>query len=76
MNREKRGYLSFLLRLWQMKSGGDLVWRGSLQCPRSGKYRGFASPADLFTFLETLVRGDAENEMVGNPHKGGGGDHC
>jgi hypothetical protein len=50
-NRERR-YISYLLRLWQVKSEGELVWRASLESPQTGKRSGFASLAELFAFLE------------------------
>jgi hypothetical protein len=51
MRREQRRYLSYLLRLWQIKSGGELVWRASLESPHTGERRGFASLGALFAFL-------------------------
>jgi len=51
MGSEKRGYMSYLLRLWQIKSGGELVWRASLESPHTGERVGLASLDDLFGFL-------------------------
>ena len=51
MSREQ-GYLSYLLRLWQTKSGGEQVWRASLESPHTDERKSFASLTDLFTFLE------------------------
>jgi hypothetical protein len=48
---EQRGYMSYLLRLWQIRSGGALVWRASLESPHTGERVGFASLDDLFGFL-------------------------
>ena len=73
MNQKKR-YLSYLLRLWQV-SGGDLpngdqqLWRASLERPQDGDRLGFASLNQLFAFLENETRssspglehGDEEN---------------
>lgn len=73
MGQQKR-YLSYLLRLWQEQGGNPPLWRASLESPRSGEQRGFASLAELFDFLENEVTqsqpgsstseggGDAENE--------------
>ena len=52
MSGEQRSHLSYLLRLWQTKSGGELVWRASLEDPHMGERKGFATLTDLFTFLE------------------------
>jgi hypothetical protein len=51
MSSEQRGYMSYLLRLWQIKSGGELVWRASLESPHTGERVGLASLDDLFGFL-------------------------
>ncbi|MGD2178249.1 MAG: hypothetical protein PVG71_10550 [Anaerolineae bacterium] len=67
MNQQTR-YLAYLLRLWQEGGGcpeGDPLgapldeppmWRASLEIPQSGERLGFASLADLFTFLENETR--------------------
>jgi hypothetical protein len=52
MNSEQRSYLSYLLRLWQTKGGGEGTWRACLEDPRTGERKGFAHLTDLFTFLE------------------------
>jgi hypothetical protein len=56
MSEKPRRYLSYLLRLWQASSGGELVWRASLEDPHSGERRGFASLAELVAFLEEEMR--------------------
>ncbi len=55
MSSEQRGYISYLLRLWQIKSGGELVWRASLESPHTGERKGFASLDDLFAFLRRQI---------------------
>ncbi|MCB0236841.1 MAG: hypothetical protein H6646_09725 [Anaerolineales bacterium] len=52
MNEEQRPYTSYLLRLWQTQSDRELVWRASLESPKSGDRQGFASMKALFAFLE------------------------
>ena len=52
MQTERRRHVSFLLRLWQAESAGRAVWRASLQSPNTCERRGFASLADLLSFLE------------------------
>ena len=56
MSEKPRRYISYLLRLWQVSSGGELVWRASLENPHTGERRGFARLADLVAFLEEEMR--------------------
>ncbi len=44
--------LAFLIRLWQVHSEGQMVWRGSLEDAHTGEKRGFGDPAGLFAFLQ------------------------
>lgn len=71
MSREQR-YISYLLRLWQTKSGGKLVWRASLEDPHMGERKGFASLTDLFTFLEQETGHPARDEATPNADDKGG----
>lgn len=52
MSGEERHYLSYLLRLWQVRSEGELVWRASLESAHTGERQGFANLDDLFDFLQ------------------------
>jgi hypothetical protein len=52
MNDKPRRYLAYMLRLWQISADGELAWRASLESPRTGERRGFASLEALFKFLE------------------------
>jgi hypothetical protein len=52
VGEKPRRYVSYLLRLWQTQSDGELVWPASLEDPHTGKRRGFGSLADLFAYLE------------------------
>jgi hypothetical protein len=45
------GYISYMLRLWQTRSGGRLVWRASLESPHTGVRKSFASLDEMFEFL-------------------------
>ncbi|UCC75795.1 MAG: hypothetical protein JSW37_09770 [Anaerolineales bacterium] len=61
MREEQRRYLSYLLRLWQVGSGAEGVWRASLEDPHTGEHKGFGSLEDLFEFLgEQTTGGPAE----------------
>ena len=63
MGGEQRGYISYLLRLWQAGSGSERVWRASLQSPHTGERRGFPSLEALFAFLrqQTGVAPDSDD---------------
>jgi hypothetical protein len=47
----KRLYLAYLLRIWQVKVAGQLVWRASLEDPHTGERRGFPNLDALIAFL-------------------------
>jgi hypothetical protein len=55
MSGRKRRYISYLLRLWQVESEGELVWRASLDSPHTGQRLGFASLAEMVAFLEQEI---------------------
>jgi hypothetical protein len=73
MIEEKRRYISYLLRLWQIKEKGKLVWRASLESPGSGERAGFGSLEAVFHFLrqqtETLPNDKKKVEGVEMPMK-------
>lgn len=48
----KRRCIAYLLRLWQVSEAQGAPWRASLESPKSGERRGFASLAALFEYLE------------------------
>lgn len=75
MSREQRHYISYLLRLWQTRSGGELIWRASLESPHTGERIGFASLADLFTFLEKEISSVGQGEAALKADEKGGGAH-
>jgi len=47
----KREYMAYLLRLWRDKQDGS--WRALLENPNNGERAGFATLAELVTFLES-----------------------
>ena len=51
MEDQRRSYLAYLLRLWQVKSKGGTTWRVTLQSPQSGDRIGFDRLEDLFDYL-------------------------
>jgi hypothetical protein len=56
--KEQRDYISYLLRLWQVKTEGRAVWRASLECPHTGELQGFADLEALCRYL----RGETQQE--------------
>ncbi len=59
----KRRYLAYMLRLWQVKDGGLITWRASLEDPHTGELRGFESLAALIQYLLELAPGDASPKV-------------
>ena len=59
MTTGQRRYLAYMLRLWQVDSGEEPVWRASLESPHTGERRSFANLEMLFAFLEEHTRGRA-----------------
>ena len=55
MAKQRRDYLSYLLRVWRTGSEGNAVWRASLENPFTGERRGFARLKDLFIYLQAQV---------------------
>ena len=47
-------YLSYLLRLWRVKTASGTQWRASLENPVSGERQGFSDLEALFTYLEWI----------------------
>jgi hypothetical protein len=67
MTEKKRPYMSYLLRLWQIKEKGKLVWRASLESPGSGERAGFGSLEAVFHFLwqQTATLSNAKGKAKG-----------
>ena len=65
-------YLSYLLRLWQAKRGGERIWRASLESPHTGERKSFATLTDLFAFLEQETRHRARDQTTPNGDEKGG----
>ncbi len=60
--REHR-YLSFLLRLWQVKRNGNLEWRASIDNPHTCERRGFASLAALVDYLMEQIHEEHDEDQ-------------
>ncbi|MGD2147581.1 MAG: hypothetical protein PVH41_12870 [Anaerolineae bacterium] len=54
MIEQRRGYVAYLLRLWQAKGEDGMAWRASLESVNSGEHLGFADLKELFVFLERV----------------------
>ncbi len=52
MSEETRGYRAYLVRLWRARSGGQVVWRASVEDAHTGERRAFADLAALYAFLK------------------------
>ena len=55
MSGKEQRYLSYLLRLWQVKTSSGLVWRASLESSRTGHKQGFADLDALYAFLRQQI---------------------
>lgn len=61
MSKEKQRYISFLLRLFETESKGDLAWRASLESSGTEERWGFASLDELFAFLRQQTTGASDS---------------
>jgi hypothetical protein len=52
MGREQPNYRAYLLRLWQVRVSGVLVWRASLEDARTSSRLGFDSVEALCRYLQ------------------------
>ena len=64
MDSSKSSYLSFLIRLWQVGSGNDRVWRITLESPQTREHWSFVSLEALVDFLEQQTRFDDRPKEV------------
>ncbi|MEJ2208326.1 MAG: hypothetical protein P8129_04735 [Anaerolineae bacterium] len=71
MSNRRRGYVAYLLRLWQVDGGQDAPWRASLESPETGERLGFAGLGELFAFLEQACPGALGRPAPGDGGKGG-----
>jgi len=68
MSEGQRRYTSYLVRLWQIESQGQLVWRASLEEARTGERRGFPDIEALFAYLrEQTAAGTDESASKDAP---------
>jgi hypothetical protein len=71
MTTEQQHYLAYMLRLWQVSSDREPIWRTSLESPHTGERHGFANLETLFAFLEEQTGGQLKRkeqpEDIGEP---------
>jgi hypothetical protein len=65
---QRRSYLAYLLRLWQVAKEDGTGWRASLENAHTGRRRSFANLAELFSFLEEETRQIGQEQSM--PSKG------
>ena len=63
----KPGYISYLLRLRQMKSNHHTIWVASVQNTATGELTGFPGINELADFLQAEFGGD---ETAPDPEQG------
>ncbi len=65
-SEQKKNYLSFLLRLWCVKSSTGRRWQASLENPKDGALIGFENLQRLYEFLDAQM-GELDSK-VNLPH--------
>lgn len=64
MSQEQPVYLSYLLRLWAMRTDGAPTCRASLEDALTGEHRSFKKLHDLFDFLRQQTGERADHARV------------
>ena len=62
MTADHMCYYAYLLRLWQVRTDGEVVWRASIEDPHTGERHGFADLDRLYEFLEEQTRAASRGE--------------
>jgi hypothetical protein len=59
MDKNQSSYRSYLLRVWQVTSQGEISWHATLEYPQTGAIKSFADLESLVAFLKEgqLVKG-------------------
>jgi hypothetical protein len=65
MTEEQPGYLSYLLRLWQVPGSEGMDWRATLESAQTGERVGFEDLEVLFQFLREQAGLQSEEVMNG-----------
>lgn len=64
MTRQRRDYLSYLLRIWRTGNESDAVWRASIENPFNGERQAFASLQDLCAFLQIQIDTEEDDDEL------------
>ncbi len=54
---DRKGYFSYLLRLWRASEDAGTAWRASLRRPGTEEAMGFANLDELFAYLRAETAG-------------------
>jgi hypothetical protein len=63
MIQNQSNYESYLLRVWQVRQDGQVVWRASLESTRTGTRENFADLKQAFAFLGTSLQGNRDKML-------------
>jgi hypothetical protein len=64
MPAEKRRYLAYLLRLWQIQRNDEMVWIASLEDAHTHERHSFIELEPLITFLRQQIQMEEYNETL------------
>jgi hypothetical protein len=70
---KRKGYYSYLLRMWQTDEGPGCAWCASLEQPGTGERRGFATLDQLFSFLKEQAALPPGQAGIGPKERAGSG---
>jgi hypothetical protein len=65
MDRERHGHIAYMLRLWRVENGVEVVWHASLQEVRSGERLGFAGLDEAVAYLRQQLETQPEPRSLG-----------
>jgi len=70
MSDDRPRYLSYLLRLWQVKGRQGWTWQASLESPTTRKRQGFHNIDSLMNFIQGQTQQPAafEQTISGESH--------
>jgi hypothetical protein len=63
MTKERRPYMAYLLRVWQIQGKEGPSWRASVEEAHTGERHGFASLEELFDFVREQA-GQVTNRRI------------
>jgi hypothetical protein len=72
MSQEQPTYLSYLLRLWSIRTDGETAWRASLESAQTDRRQAFTGLVDLFEFLRCEIGGSSDQSGASSDEVGEG----